>query len=216
MMKDESLVPYPFLKRITDKLLAFSLILIFFPVITVIFSAMFVNMLICPADRGCWFYREQRLTRGKKFHVLKFRVLRENVLARLRREGKHARLYESDPHNLTWAGRHLLKKWYFDELPQLLNILKGDMSLVGPRPWPIHMVEDQFERCLTYRRLIMAGWTGPAQLQKEKSTPDDEEKLDLAYVAACRTWNTWHLWRYDLTLLYRTIEVMLHGQGLKY
>lgn len=209
-------VPYPFLKWLTDKLIPLAIILSLSPLLIVIGLGIALDMLLCPADRGPWFYRERRISRGEVFDVLKFRVLREDVLARMRQEGKHARLYEADLANLTWAGRYLLKKWYFDELPQLLNIFKGDMSLVGPRPWPLSMFNDQVERGVNYRKLILAGWTGPAQLQKGNPTPRDSETLDLDYVAACRTWSSWRLWQYDLSVLYQTIKVMLQGQGLKY
>ena len=78
----------------------------------------------------------------------------------------HARLHEADEANLTWAGRRVLKPWYLDELPQLWNVLRGDMSLVGPRPWPPSMVADQVAKGYTYRNEFVAGWTGPAQVQK--------------------------------------------------
>ncbi len=75
-------------------------------------------------------------------------------------------MHEADEANLTWAGRRLLKPWYLDELPQLWNVLRGDMSLVGPRPWPPSMVANQVAKGLTYRNEFVAGWTGPAQVQK--------------------------------------------------
>lgn len=209
-------IPYPLIKQLTDKLVAAAIILLFSPVLAVVGLGMALDMLLRPADRGPWFYRERRISRGREFDILKFRVLRQNVLTQMRQAGGHARQYEANLNNLTWAGRYLIKKWYLDELPQLLNILKGDMSLVGPRPWPISMVQEQVARGVTYRHLIMAGWTGPAQLQKGRPTPKNSEMLDLEYAAACRTWSAWRLWRYDLNILYQTARVMLQGQGLKY
>lgn len=208
--------PYPLLKRLTDRLVPLAVLMLFSPVILVILVGMGVSMLLRPADRGSWSYCERRVSRGREFDVLKFRVLREEALARMRREGKHARVYEADQANLTWAGRYLLKRWYFDELPQLLNILKGDMSLVGPRPWPMHMVQAQLERGVVYRNLIHAGWTGPAQLQKGKAEPEDSEELDLEYLERCRTWPAGRLWVYDWRLLYQTLRLMLEGKGLLY
>jgi lipopolysaccharide/colanic/teichoic acid biosynthesis glycosyltransferase len=216
MMTEADGFLYPFLKSLTDKVVSFFVLVLFSPVIMAIVPAMAVSMLLIPRDRGPLFYRERRISRGQEFHVLKFRVLRQEVVARMQREGKHARIYENDISNLTWAGRYLLKKWYFDELPQLFNILEGDMSLVGPRPWPVHMVNAQIERGLVYRKLIHAGWTGPAQLQKGQPTREKSEKLDLEYLTRCRTLPIWQLWLYDIRLLCQTLKVMLQGQGLKY
>jgi len=175
-------------------------------------------MLFVPADRGACLYRERRISRGQEIGVLKFRVLRAGVLARMREEGnEHIRLYEADVRNLTWAGRNLIKRWYLDEIPQLLNILRGEMSLVGPRPWPIEMVEEQLERGLDYRNHILAGWTGPAQIHKESiESLRHAESLDLEYVDACRTMGGLALWRYDLRIVYRTVKMLLQGQGLRY
>ncbi len=209
-------VPYPWQKRLTDKIVPIVILLILSPALLVVVLGMALDMLLCSADRGAWFYRERRISRGKEFDVLKFRVLREDVLAQMRQEGKHARIYEKDLTNLTWAGRHLIKRWYFDELPQLFNILRGDMSLVGPRPWPLSMVQDQIARGVRYRELIRAGWTGPAQLRKGHPDSRSSETLDLAYVERCRTWNGWRLWRYDMGVLWRTLQIMLEGKGLQY
>jgi lipopolysaccharide/colanic/teichoic acid biosynthesis glycosyltransferase len=213
---EQQILPYPFLKWLTDKIVSLALLVSFSPVFMVIVSGMALSMLLRPADRGSWLYRERRISRGREFDVLKFRVLREDVISRMQPEDKHARVFEADTSNLTWAGHYLLKKLYFDELPQLFNILKGDMSLVGPRPWPVHMVNDQIKRGMAYRNLILAGWTGPSQLQKGNPTPQDSEKLDLSYLSRCRTSPRRDLWLYDIKVLLQTARVVLKGQGLTY
>src|SRR5438552_7740664 len=152
---------------------------------------MTIDMIVSPRDRGWLFYREPRISRGRLFGLLKFRTLRRDVLEEMRAAGGHARLYESDPANLTWAGRRLLKPWYLDELPQLLNVLRGDISLVGPRPWPPEMVERQVAEGTDYRLRIMAGLTGPAQVTKGGDQLYAD--LDERYVEACRTLSGWAL-----------------------
>ena len=126
----------------------------------------------------------------------------------------HARLLEAEPANLTWLGRRFLKPWYLDELPQLWNVLRGDISLVGPRPWPPELVERQRAEGLTYRDEVPAGLTGLAQLSKgsDKLYAD----LDLVYVNRCRTLGSWALVRYDLGILLRTMSVLARGEGLSY
>ena len=98
-------VPYPILKCVTDKVIAALLMLLFAPIFLVAFSALALDMMLVTSDRGSWLYRERRISRGHDFDLLKFRVLRGDVLAEMRRHGGYARLEEADPSNLTWAGR---------------------------------------------------------------------------------------------------------------
>jgi lipopolysaccharide/colanic/teichoic acid biosynthesis glycosyltransferase len=175
---------------------------------------MAVDMLLASRDRGPFLYRERRISRGREFDLLKLRTLRAHVLAGLRADD-YVRLPEADPANLTRAGR-FLKRFYLDELPQLVNILRGDLSLVGPRPWPVAMVREQVAAGLDYRNLVHAGWTGPAQVTKGTSDPVSYADLDLGYVEACRTWSAPRLVLYDLGILVRTAGVILRGQGLRF
>jgi lipopolysaccharide/colanic/teichoic acid biosynthesis glycosyltransferase len=176
--------------------------------------ALALDMLVARHDRGGFFYREPRISRGRLFGLLKFRTLRRDVLDEMRAAGGHARLYEADPANLTWVGRRLLKPWYLDELPQLLNVLRGDISLVGPRPWPPEMVRRQVAEGLDYRNRILAGLTGPAQVTKGEGIA--YENLDSRYLECASTLSSWGLVRYDLRILWRTAVVIARGEGLNY
>ena len=156
---------YPVAKLILDKTLSGALLIVLSPVFAFLFVAMGIDMLVRSEDRGPWLYRERRISRGREFDLLKFRTLRRDVLERAPGEA-HARLHEADEANLTWAGRRLLKPWYLDELPQIWNVLRGDMSVVGPRPWPPSMVANQVAQGFSYRNEFVAGWTGPAQVRE--------------------------------------------------
>lgn len=206
-------VPYPFLKRMTDKVLSGLLLVFLAPVFVFVSGAIGLDMLLSRHDRGPWLYRERRISRGREFPLLKFRVLRQGALGRA--EG-HSRLLEDDAENLTWAGRRILKPWYLDELPQLVNILRGEMSLVGPRPWPVSVAREQAATGLDYRDRVIAGWTGPAQVRKGLVETAHYTELDLAYVEACQTWPTMRLVRYDLALLWKTVKLMVRGEGLEF
>ena len=209
------LVPYPLPKRALDKGVAGALTLLSAPVFAVVMLAMGVDMALSRRDRGPWLYRERRVSRGREFELLKFRTLRREVLEHDGVAG-HARRFESEADNLTWSGRCLLKPWYLDELPQLLNVLRGEMSLVGPRPWPVSMVDAQVSAGLDYRTRVVAGWTGPAQVQKGITEPAGYTALDLAYVDACRSWSWRRLLRFDLRILVETVKVIARGEGLSY
>ncbi len=209
-------VPYPPAKKVADKGISALLLVVLAPAFAVVSLAIALDRLLSAQDRGPWFYRERRISRGHEFDLLKFRTLRRPALDRQRDGEAHARLLEKDAENLTWAGRRVLKPWYLDELPQLFNILRGDMSLVGPRPWPPSMVQDQIAAGHDYRNQVMPGWTGPVQVQKGIVEPDGYTRLDLAYVDACRCWSGLRLARYDLGILWRTVKVLARGDGLSY
>ena len=213
---DSQPVPYPLAKKVTDKGISGALLVLLAPVFAVAYAGIALDQAFAARDRGPWLYRERRISRGREFELLKFRTLRTAALQQQRHGEAHARLLESDAENLTWAGRHILKPWYLDELPQLLNILRGDMSLVGPRPWPPSMVRDQVAEGLDYRKHVLPGWTGPVQVQKGIVEPAGYTKLDLAYVDACRSWSGLRLARYDLGILWRTLKVLARGEGLRF
>ena len=201
----------PIPKRLLDLLVSGVLLLVFSPVLLVVLVAFALDVLLSPRDRGSLFYREARISRGRTFGLLKFRTLRSDVLER---SAGHARLLEADAANLTWIGRRLLKPWYVDELPQLWNVVRGDISLVGPRPWPPELVERQRAEGLTYRDELTAGLTGTAQITK--GSGQRYADLDLAYAERFRSLGSWALVRYDLQILVRTIGVIARGEGLSY
>jgi putative colanic acid biosynthesis UDP-glucose lipid carrier transferase len=205
-------VPYPLAKRVEDKAIAAALLVILAPVLLAILVLLALGALRRPRDRGPVLYRERRISRGREFDLLKFRVLQEEALAGA---AGHARLLEQDTDNLTWAGR-LLKRWYLDELPQLWNVIRGDMSLVGPRPWPPVMVADQLRRGHDYRLHVRAGWTGPAQVTKGSPDPVQYAALDLRYVEALRALAGSRVVLLDLRLLAESLRTLARGQGLRF
>jgi lipopolysaccharide/colanic/teichoic acid biosynthesis glycosyltransferase len=207
---------YPTPKLVLDKTLSAALLVVLSPVFAFLFVAMGLDALLRRRDRGPWLYRERRISRGREFDLLKFRTLRRDVLDRIDPAESHARLHESDETNLTWAGRRILKPRYLDELPQIWNVFRGDMSLVGPRPWPPAMVATQVEKGFTYRNEFVAGWTGPAQVEKGVTESSGYAVLDVAYVDACRGARGWSVVRNDIRLLWRTVAVMVKGEGLRF
>ncbi len=193
------------LKRFLDVIAsAFALVLLS-PVFTVI------ALLIKLDSRGPVLYSSQRVGRkGKLFSCFKFRTMvldAEKLTVQLQhlneRDGILFKLRD-DP-RVTKVGR-CLRKYSLDELAQLWNVLKGDMSLVGPRP-PLASEVKQYE--LTYYRRLDAppGITGLWQVQARTSPSfQDYISLDLSYV------NTWSL-GLDLKILFRTIGAVLAGTG---
>ena len=143
--------------------------------------------------RGPVFVREKRVSEGMVFDIFKFRT-----------EGKEG--------GLTRVGRQL-RKWYLDELPQLLNVLKGEMSLVGPRPYPAADYERFVQRGHRAKRLLRAGITGEIQVAKAGPRLGDPE-LEEEYLLRCQILPGHRIVLYDLRLILRTPPVILKGEGL--
>lgn len=201
----------PLAKRLLDLVVAALLLVVLSPVVALVLIVYALDVLLRPRDRGPLLYSEPRISQGRTFGLLKFRTLRADVLARA---AGHARPLEADAANLTWLGRRILKPWYVDEVPQLWNVLRGDLSLVGPRPWPPQLVEQQRADGLTYRDEVPAGLTGLAQLTKGSDRPYAD--FDLQYVERAGMLGSWALLRYDLEILAGTVRVIARGQGLSY
>jgi exopolysaccharide biosynthesis polyprenyl glycosylphosphotransferase len=192
-------------KRAIDALGAATLLLLTAPVLAL--AAIWIR---CDSP-GPVFYAAQRVgKKGRKFRCYKLRTMVAEADAqkdRLRttneRNGPFFKM-ENDP-RLTRCGRWL-RKMSIDELPQLLNVLQGDMSLVGPRPHPV----DDFERYTIehLRRLdVKPGVTGLWQVTARRDPSFETNMvLDLEYI------ENWSL-RLDLTIVMRTISVVLDGGG---
>ena len=150
-------------------------------------------------DKGPVFFRQKRLTKdGKVFDVYKFR----SMIVDAEKDGV-ARLAGANDSRITPVGK-VIRATRLDELPQLLNILKGDMSLVGPRPERPE-IASQYEKEIpefAYRLKVKAGLTGYAQIYgKYNTTAYDKLKLDLMYIENYSILN-------DLKLIVATFKIL--------
>jgi exopolysaccharide biosynthesis polyprenyl glycosylphosphotransferase len=172
-----------------------------------------VAILIRSESEGPVFFRQVRIGEdGQPFRIFKFRSMvadAEERKAELAPRNAHlardSRMFKvvDDP-RITRVGR-VLRRFSLDEAPQMLNVLEGDMSIVGPRP--LIPEEHQFVQSWARRRLrIKPGITGPWQVMGRSSISFDEMvKLDYRYVMH------WSLWR-DMRLIARTIPVVIRGR----
>ena len=144
------------------------------------------------------FFRQERLTRdGRSFRLVKFRTMIVNA------EKDGQRLAEEHDRRITRAGA-VLRKTRLDELPQLWNVLRGDMSLVGPRP-ECPALAEEYEKTLpefAYRLKVKAGITGMAQVYGDYATsPRDKLLMDIMYIEG-------YSFSLDLRLLLMTIRTL--------
>lgn len=191
------------LKRVID--IIFSVVGL---IITMPFWIVVALMIKC-SDGGPIFYKQTRLTKdAKEFEIYKFRTMIQNA----ERDGI-ARLAEDGDDRILPIGR-FLRFARLDELPQLINIFKGEMSIVGPRPERPALAAEIEEMIpeFSYRLKVKAGLTGYAQVYgKYTTTSYDKLKLDLTYI---RNYSVW----LDFKLIVMTPKVMLmkeSSEGLK-
>jgi len=200
------------LKRTLDYLLGIPMFIVSLPLLAI--SGLWIKMV---SPDGPAFFRQPRVGfGGKTFSIWKLRTMYPDADARL------AACLAKDPdkaqqcqkfHKLKDAPRilpgigQLLRRTSLDELPQLWNVLTGEMSLVGPRPFPHYHLESFSPRFRTVRRSVLPGITGLWQVSgRSESDVSVQQVMDTYYI---RNWSTW----LDIYLLARTIGAVLFGKG---
>ena len=198
------------IKRVFDLTLSVLMLPILLPTILII------GVLIKLDSRGPIFYTQERVGKnGKKFKVIKFRSMYTNAdellkeflekNPELRQEYEIFRKLKNDP-RVTKVGR-FLRKTSLDELPQIFNVLKGEMSLVGPRPVTKEEIDKYYKDYAIYYYEVLPGITGLWQISGRSDTSYDERvELDVWYV---KNWNLW----LDIVILIKTIKVVLKREG---
>lgn len=192
----EEIVPEPGWRRAADLVFACVLLLGALP------FALPVSLALCVESRGPLFFLQTRHGQGfRAIRIYKFRTLRHG-----QPDPFPGYEMQSDDPRITRVGA-FLRRTSLDELPQLLNVLRGDMSLVGPRP----LDTGESRRCLAAhaeRFAVRPGLTGLAQVSGRNGLPFDRRaELDVEYVRRRSA-------RLDLEILLRTPAVMISGRGL--
>jgi lipopolysaccharide/colanic/teichoic acid biosynthesis glycosyltransferase len=192
-------------KRLVDLILAATALLVTWPLLAVLGLAVRVS------SAGPAFFRQERIGRGvRPFTMLKLRTMVDGadrlVAGLLDKTGADQRLYKfQDDPRITRVGRWL-RRWSLDELPQLWNVLRGDMSLVGPRPGLASEVE-AYESWQLARLAVRPGLSGAWQVSGRSEVGfDDCVRMDLDYI------ENWSL-RGDLIILAKTIPAVLRRRG---
>ena len=188
------------LKRLADLLVSAALLLITAPLV------LFAGVLIWLDDRGPIFYAQQRSGwLGKPFRVLKLRTMT------VQPRDAPATWTTPGDYRITMVGR-FLRRIRIDELPQLFNVLKGEMSLIGPRPERPEFKQDLERQIPHYRKRhwMRPGLSGWAQVCAPYASSVEDSDLKLSYdLYYLRHFSTW----LDLVILFRTIKTVLKAGG---
>jgi exopolysaccharide biosynthesis polyprenyl glycosylphosphotransferase len=200
-------VPSLMIKRCFDWVAAVAAVIVAAPLMALIALAIRID------SPGPVFFRQERVGRnGRRFRIWKFRSMQAGAdlsqaeLAHMNAYGDPRLFKMPDDPRVTRVGR-FLRRSSLDELPQLFNVLTGEMSLVGPRP-PLPCEVDEYEPHHLVRLAVVPGITGPWQVNGRNLITDFEEvvRMERAYI------NSWSIWS-DLKILARTLPVVISGEG---
>lgn len=187
-----------FVKRTFDIVLSLLTLVVFSPILLIVALAIHFE------DGGPVFFKQERVTiGGKRFMILKFR----SMIVDAEKDGRPHPAGEKDD-RITKVGR-IIRACRVDELPQLINILKGDMSIVGPRPERWEHVEKYSEDIpeFNFRHKMKGGLTGYAQVYgKYNTTALDKLKLDLLYI-------TNYSFLLDLQIIFETVKILVQKES---
>ncbi len=193
-------------KRLMDIVVSLVMLIALSPLLCI--TALIIKLM----DFGPVFFNQTRIGRyGREFVAYKFRSMRvgadkevEEVVAMSHHENSLSYKVKKDP-RVTWFGR-FIRKSSIDELPQLWNVLKGDMSLVGPRPH-VHREVDQYSLSDRKRLDVVPGITCIWQISGRADIAFPEQlELDLAYIESQSLWT-------DIKILLKTIPAVLTAKG---
>jgi exopolysaccharide biosynthesis polyprenyl glycosylphosphotransferase len=193
--KNKSL--YFFIKQTIDTLISLCLLIILFPLFIMV--AVFIKI----DSPGSVFYQQERIgLDGKPFFIIKFRTMQIDA------EKNGPQWANQNDSRITAVG-YYLRKYRIDELPQFINILRGEMSIIGPRPERLIFIED-FEKELPHfrnRLQVKPGITGWAQINGGyELTPREKFELDLYYIYQYSI-------LFDVKILIKSIPVILFAKG---
>jgi lipopolysaccharide/colanic/teichoic acid biosynthesis glycosyltransferase len=197
-----------------DKVVAASALVLSAPILVALYLSYLIEGLIIPESKGPLFFSYIASSAGKKFRKYKIRLIKTSYIDQegAKRGDWHAYSAEWTPESRTYVGR-FVKKFYLDELPQFYNILRGDMSIVGPRPLAWHHYRKDLEQGNVTRKLLKGGLVGLGHVMK--GTPEmGNPVFEYEYIQSYMTLSPLGLLWLDLKIIGKGIRVILEGKGL--
>ena len=202
-----------YLKLVLDKLISLLFLLTTLPIIVLLKLAFIVEGLIIPENKGPMFFSYNAVSQGKVFPKYKIRLIKTKYidLEGSKRGDWIAYSAEWNEDSRTYVGV-FVKKFYFDEIPQFWNVLRGDMSIVGPRPLAVIHYERDLAQGNVTRKLLKGGLLGLGHIMKGKpefGNPIYEYEYIDQYIKRSELGFLW----LDCTIIWRGILLILKGGG---
>ena len=218
-------------KRIFDIVLSSLFLSLLSPLFLLVAIILKLESLINPLYRGPVFYQETRISRGRKFQLFKFRTVNAHVLKVLKKGHDSITVYTAkrDKHKYLTPIGTVLAQIYFDELPQLFNVVKGEMSLVGPRPHIPSHYENDLKSGIVSAKYIKAGVMGLVQASKgnpalrnalarmatkHKTSNKTMIFIDRVYFQKYLRASSFEMLLYDIEIMFLCLRVVLKAQGI--
>lgn len=214
MENNQDIVRMPWQKRAFDIILSLVLLVLLLPLWLLILLAIFIEHIFKGNFFAPLFYVEKRISQGQKFRFAKFNIFKPGLIEGMRKRGMfiHTKKLEHKKGDLTIVGK-CLQKTYLDEVPQLLSILKGDISFVGPRPVNLEVYQNALNNGHFAKKVIKSGLTGKFQSLKGLTRHSDFE-LDDEYVKFCREHSGWQILFLDIKIIFKTLRVLFRAEGI--
>ena len=207
-------LPERFPKLVFDKVVSGLLLLAAAPVLLLLKIAYVIEGWLIPENKGPMIVSYNAVSAGKVFQKYKIRLIKEKYIDQegAKRGDWLAYSAEWTPASRTHVGQ-FAKKFYLDELPQFYSVLRGDMSIVGPRPLAVLHYERDRQQGNVTRFLVKGGLLGLGHINK--GTPEmGKPEYEYEYIDQYVKRSAWGLLMLDLKIIWRGIRVILQGKGL--
>lgn len=160
-------------------------------------------------------YSETRWSQGKPFQLYKFNIFDHRIVTEMRARGEFIHTKDLERKGAVTVTGWVLKQIYLDELPQFINVLLGDMSIVGPRPMNTEVRAQLLKQGVTAKEYVKAGITGLYQAtHKIRRAGKPQAELDHEQVMFYATKPWYRILLYDLKILVKTVLVLLLARGI--
>ena len=207
-------LPNRFLKKLFDKLVAVSLLIAALPILVLVKIAYVLEGWLIPENAGPMFFYYNAVSAGRIFPKYKIRLIKTKFI-----DGEGAKRGDWYAFSAEWTADsrthvgHFVKRFYLDEIPQFFSVLKGEMSIVGPRPLAVHHYERDIAQGNVTRLLLKGGLLGLGHINK--GTPEMGNPVyEYEYIDQYLNRSALGLLWLDLTIIGRGARLILKGQGL--